>query len=135
MRLEQLVHSVEARLFGLLAEDETPSGEEMDTLRARISRQEEELNKLTARRLEVTTRLENTTQIVALLPSQIESSFRRGKTSQAMRQALELERLRRELDKDRAELPRIEQAIWSLGFGLRLLRRQWSHLSAGKRQR
>ena len=67
-------------------------------------------------------------EVAAALPGQIESSFRRGKSSQALRQALELERIRRELAADRAELPKLEQTIWSLSFDLRLMRRRLARI-------
>jgi hypothetical protein len=48
-----------------------------------------------------------------------------------MRQALELDRLRRELDEDRTEVARLEHAAWCLEFRLRQLDRQLARLSEG----
>ena len=59
----------------------------------------------------------------------------RGKSAQAMRQALELDRLRRELDEDRAEVARLEHAAWCLEFRLRQLDRQLARLSEGPPRR
>ena len=46
-----------------------------------------------------------------------------------------IDRVRRELAADRQELPRIEQACWSLSFRLRLLRRQLARMQADKPRR
>jgi hypothetical protein len=131
MRFEQIVNRVESRLFALLPnEAKEEQADELTLLQAGVAQQQAELSQTTARRAEVAERLEKNAAAAALLPSQIESSVRRGKASQAMRQALELERLRKQLEEDRAELPRLEQAVWSLGFRLRQLRRELSRLRA-----
>ena len=62
------------------------------------------------------------------LAEQIEDSFRRGKASQALRQALELERIRCEATACQAELPKLEQTTWSLGFILRQMCRRLDHI-------
>jgi hypothetical protein len=135
MRFEQLVHRVESRLLALLPDEaREEQADEASLLKAEIARQQAELSRATARRGEAAERLEKNATQAALLPSQVESSLRRGKASQAMRQALELERLRKELEEDRAELPRLEQLIWSLGFRLRQLRRELGRLQAPDRR-
>jgi len=131
MRFEQIVNRVESRLFSLLPDEaREEQADELTLLRAEVANQQAELSRAAARRAEVAERLEKNAAAAALLPSQIESSVRRGKASQAMRQALELEGLRKQLEEDRAELPRLEQAVWSLGFRLRQLRRELSRLRA-----
>jgi hypothetical protein len=134
MKLERLVHQVEARLFRWLGEvgKEEPV-EERELILADMQRTQEERARLTARRAELAARVEESSQAAALLPSQIENSLHRGKTSQAMVQALELERLRRGLSDDRAELARIEQALWSHDFRLRQLRRGLARVPANKK--
>ena len=132
--LEQLVHKVEGRLFALLR----GGGDREDAisdLQAEIAREQERLNTTEQRRKALAERLKTNEETVVLLPSQIESSVRRGKASQALRQALELDRIRRELVADREELPRVEQACWSLSFSLRQMRRQFARMLAEKRRR
>jgi chromosome segregation ATPase len=130
MKFEHLIHRVESRLAELFDDAQDELREQAAALAAAVARHEEALEAARARRDEAALRLERNTQAVALLPSSIEDSVRRGKSAQAMRQALELERLRREMAEDRAELPRLEQAIWSLSFRLRQLRRQLARLKA-----
>ncbi len=130
MKFEHLIHRVESRLAELFDDAQDELREQAAALAATVARHEEELEAARARRDEAALRLERNTQAVALLPSSIEDSVRRSKSAQAMRQALELERLRREMAEDRTELPRLEQAIWSLSFRLRQLRRQLARLKA-----
>lgn len=135
MKLEQLVHQVESRLFGWLREDGKDEPiEERQLILAEMRRTQEERARLTARRTELMPRIEMNAQAAALLPSQIESSVQRGKISQAMRQAMELESLRRVLHENRAELNRIEQALWSHEFRLRQLRRRLGGISVGTKE-
>jgi hypothetical protein len=80
-------------------------------------------------------RVKDNEEAAAHLPGEVASSLRRGKPAQAMRQALELDRLRRELDADRAELARLEQATWCLEFRLRQLDRRLERMSEGLSRR
>ena len=133
MKIEQLIQRVESRLADLIVGDGSEErAVELALLRAEIVRHESELDDARVRRDDLATRVQGNSVTAALLPSQIEDSVRRGKSSQAMRQALELERLRRNLAEDRDELPRLEQTIWSLGFRLRQLRRQLAQLNAAR---
>ncbi|MFO0843885.1 MAG: hypothetical protein U0797_16060 [Gemmataceae bacterium] len=129
MRLEQLVHSVEAKLFGWLANDQPvePSDERRELLAA-IHREVADRDELSTRRAAIAPRVESMTQEVALLPSRIEMSLARGKSSQALRQSLELESLRRTLEEARHELARIDGELWSRDFRLRQLRRRFAEL-------
>jgi hypothetical protein len=129
MKLEQLVHSVEAKLFGWLASDRQveQSDERRDVL-AEIRREEAERDRLRESRAAIAPAVETMTQDVALLPSRIEGSLARGKASQALRQSLELESLRRALDEGRRELARIDAELWSRDFRLRQLRRRFAEL-------
>jgi hypothetical protein len=136
MKIERIVHDVEARLLDL-GHRVLGGGpgeavrEAMDELEAEMARRKAALQAAEAERDALNERLRQNEEAVALIPSQVESSFRRGKASQAMRQALELERRRQELAHDRAALPRLEQTCWSLQFQLRLLQRRWNRLRLG----
>ena len=136
MLFEQLIQRVENRLADLFdADAREQRAEAIAQVRGDIAELVAELDTATRLRGEVTVRLQKQAEEAALLPSRIESSVLRGKTGQAMRQALELEALRRQIATDHAEVPRLEQTIWSLEFRLRQLRRQHAelHKSAGRR--
>jgi hypothetical protein len=136
VKIEQLIQQVESRLVELFDTDARQAlAEQEESLHAAVARHEDELEAARARRAEAAARLEANAEAAALLPSRIEDSVRRGKSSQAMRQALELERLRRELADDRDELPRLEQTIWSLEFRLRQLRRRLCQHPGAKARR
>jgi hypothetical protein len=133
MSLEEIVHRVESRLFVLgrvmiQADAASDMSEELDLLQAERSRLAAELERAQARQEELKRELADKEALAALLPSQIESSFRRGKASQAMRQALELDRLRKDIQAGQTGLPRLEQACWCLEFRLRQLERRCRRL-------
>jgi predicted nucleic acid-binding Zn-ribbon protein len=141
MTLDELLNKVEHRLFNLgrkllQADEKADLREELEVAQGELVKREAELAATEARREEVRRHVEATRAEAALLPAQIESSYRRGKASQALRQALELERVRKALAEAEAELPRLEQTIWSLGFHLRQMRRRLERireaLSGGK---
>src|SRR5262245_26373343 len=100
MKIERLVHNVEAclddlsgRLLGPNRREELR--EEIAELERDAARLQADLAQRRAECDELRQRLAGAEADVALLPSQIESSFRRGKRAQAMRQALELEARRK----------------------------------------
>jgi hypothetical protein len=129
MNLEQMVQRFEARLAELGqrllgASPEEQAREEMVLLAAELAERRAALARAQEERDATLRRLNENQQAAALLPSEIESSLRRGKRSQAFRQALELDRLRKSLDADRVALPRLEQTCWSLRFHLRQLERR-----------
>jgi hypothetical protein len=133
MTLEQIVHRVEARLVGLGEALLRPNPrqelrEAIADLEALVGLRSRALAEAEADRDATRQRLEENEAAAALLPSQIESSARRGKQSQALRQALELERLRQTVAEDHKALPRLEQTCWSLAFNLRQLERQLARL-------
>jgi chromosome segregation ATPase len=133
MKLERLVYDVEASLLHLGHKvfgggPEERAREELELLREERAQRQASLDSIEAECKAVRERLGAQEAAVALLPSQIESSLRRGKSSQAVRQALELDRLRAELAEDRAALPRLEQTCWSLQFHLRVLQRRIDRL-------
>ncbi len=133
MQFGTIVQRVEARLVGLgkamiQADRASDLLEEIDLVRAERDRLSSELASARARHEEVRRRLEEKQCAAALLVSQVESSFRRAKTAQAMRQALELDRLRREVADEQATLPRLDQACWSLEFRLRQVERKLERL-------
>jgi hypothetical protein len=136
MKLEQLVQQVETQLveFGrrLLSGDPRERlQEEVDWLAAELAQRRTALAERRKERDETSHRIEENQAAVLLLPSQIESSVRRGKSAQAYRQALELDRLRRTLAADRVALPRLEQTCWSLAFLIRQIER---HLARQREQ-
>lgn len=129
MLLERLVQSVEAKLFGWLGDERAESL--VDQRRAildEINREDAERERLLAARAEAVPLVESMTQEAALLPSRIEGSLARGKASQALRQSLELESLRRMLDEARRDLARLDEALWSREFRLRQLRRRFAEM-------
>ena len=133
MELERLVHSVEARLVNLgrrliQADERSEAAEESDHVRADITNREMQLTEAQGELERRRQRLEANQGAAALMPSVIESSMQRNKTAQALRQALELERLRKEITVDTGDIPRLEQVIWSLEFTLRQLRRRLGEL-------
>jgi hypothetical protein len=140
MKLEQLVQEVEARLVEVgrallgpspaqrLREEVEALADELAERLAALRRTQEECDG--ARQ-----RLSDNQAAVALLPSQVESSVRRGKSSQAFRQALELDRLRRAIAADQDALPRLERACEGLQFHIRLLERRLTRLREQTRRR
>jgi predicted nucleic acid-binding Zn-ribbon protein len=129
MKVEELIYNVESRLFRLgrtllQADEKSDLREELDLAGAELTAREAALAKAEGRRDALRQRVQDLQKQVELLPAQIESSYRRGKKSQALRQAMELESLRRDLAAASAELPKVEQTVWSLGFTLRQMRRR-----------
>jgi hypothetical protein len=121
---EQMVERFETHLFGLFRDRQAESEEHTAALLAEYSQTRSERDRLTRRQAEIEGRLHDNQVAAALLPGQVESSYLRGKSAQALRQALELDRIRRELACDRNELPRLEQALDRLGRQLRRLEEQ-----------
>jgi hypothetical protein len=133
MKLDEMLSGVETRLFNLgrkllQADEKADLQEELDVAQVELSGREADLTRAEARRDEVRQRIEAKRAEAELLPAQIESSVRRGKASQALRQALELESIRKELTAAESELPKLEQTIWSLGFYLRQMRRRLARI-------
>jgi predicted nucleic acid-binding Zn-ribbon protein len=129
MKLEELIYNVESRLFHLgrtllQADEKSDLREELDLAGAELISREGALVRAEARRDALRQRMHGLQKQVEQMPAQIESSYRRGKKSQALRQAMELESLRRDLAAASAELPKLEQTVWSLGFTLRQMRRR-----------
>ena len=133
MTIEEVVRSVENRLMDLghrlfTADAGEQLQDTVDSVRRELAVRRAELQRLEAERDAVRERLQASESVVALLPSSIQSSFRRGKASQAWRQALELDRARRTLAENRRALPRLDQVCWSLGFLVRQLERHLRRL-------
>jgi chromosome segregation ATPase len=133
MKLEVLINTVECRLFNLgrtllQADEKSDLREELDHAQAELAARESSLARAEARRNEMVRRVEKLQFESERLPGEIESSFRRGKRSQALRQALELESVRRDLAAAGADLRKLEQTVWSLGFNLRQMRRRLERL-------
>jgi chromosome segregation ATPase len=134
MSLETVVHRVEAKFLDIgramiQADPTSEMLEELDQLRGENDRNEARLAGLRGQVALISQNLAEKQESAALLPAQIEASLLRGKSSQAMRQALELERLRREIAEDQAEVPRLEHAIWCLEFRLRQIQRNMQRLN------
>jgi hypothetical protein len=126
MGFEELVHRIEARILELVRSlfehkplVEKPKGPEEP--RQELVRRRSEREQLEAKLATLRQRLADNQQAAALLPSQVESSLRRGKPSQAFLQALELERIRKEIADDEESLVRVEQVCWSVNFRIRHL--------------
>jgi hypothetical protein len=129
MKLEAVIHRVETRLLNLgktllQAGEKADLQEDLELAQAELTGRKVELTQTEARRDELRARIQARKETAALLPEQIENSFCRGKRSQALRQALELEHLRRDLASDEAQLPKVEQTIWSLNFQIRQMERR-----------
>jgi chromosome segregation ATPase len=129
MELESLIHRVEARLVEvgqrvLNLDFAAESRDEIEEIRREQTHWRDELQRVQAARSELATSISEHETAVALLPSQIESSFRRQKASQALRQALELDRIRQTLAAEKANLARLDQVVWSIGFHLRHLQKR-----------
>jgi hypothetical protein len=129
MGFEELVHRIEARILELVRSlfeskplAEKPKGPEDP--RQELIRRRSEREQLEAKLATLRQRLADNQQAAALLPSQVESSLRRGKASQAFLQALELERIRKEIADDEEALVRVEQVCWSVNFRIRHLEGQ-----------
>jgi predicted nucleic acid-binding Zn-ribbon protein len=133
MKLEELVYRVESRLFSLgrtllQADEKSSLREELEFAQAELSAREADLAQAEARRDELRQRIVTLQTDISSMPEQIKDSHRRGKHSQALRQAMQLERTRGELATSHAELPKLEQTIWSLGFHLRQMRRRLARI-------
>jgi predicted nucleic acid-binding Zn-ribbon protein len=129
MKLELLISSVESRLFGLgrsllQADVKSELREELEHAQAELSAREAALASAVARRDDMRQRVKTYQSESQRMPAEIESSFRRGKKSQALRQALELETIRRNFATAQADLCKLEQTVWCLCFNLRQLRRR-----------
>jgi chromosome segregation ATPase len=140
MKLEQLIQKVELRLFQLGATllepgDKPTRADELKHVRAELQARQEELKSAEAQRDELRRRIDEKKIAAAVLAGQVETSFRHGKSAQAMRQAIELENLRRCLNADESELPRLEQTIWSMDFQVRQLRRSLDRLREQRKGR
>jgi len=144
--LEELVHRVEATLLGfgrslfqgrqeaaeaLPVAKIAPSAEPPDE---ELTRRRAELELFEAQATAVSQRLTENQESAALLPSQIESSLHRGKASQALVQALELERIRKDIDCAQDLLPRLEQVCWSIRYRIRQLERHLERDTTRKRK-
>jgi hypothetical protein len=140
MKLERIVAEVEARLVevGPALVRPTPLEilrREIDALTAELADRRTALADTTAGLRATEQRLSDNHTAAALLPWQIESSVRRGQSSQAFRQALELERIRQAIVADEAARPRLERGCESLQFHIRLLERRLTRLREQLRQR
>jgi chromosome segregation ATPase len=129
MGLEQFVHHVESNLLklGTLLAPTDPRAkleDEADDLVTELQKHHADLCKAEQECAEVRRRLEENEARAALLPSQIEAGVRRGRGEDAYTCAMELERAREALTRDRAELPRLEQRMWSLQFLIRQVERR-----------
>jgi hypothetical protein len=130
-RLEEGLLNLGRILFRRRAPKPPPPLPRTETLRQERERLLHELDESRARLVQegaecdvYRQRLADRQAQAALLPSQIESSLRRGKPSQAFRQALELDRLRKEIQNDQDALPKLEQRCWCLGFRIRQIERR-----------
>ena len=133
MKLEQWVHDVESGLAQLGRALWDPDAklelkDEVALLSAHLADREAALERARAEGESTARRISDNEVAAALLPTQVENSVRRKKTSQAFRQALELDRIRKTLAQDQANLPRLEQKCSNLEFFIHLLERRLSRL-------
>jgi predicted nucleic acid-binding Zn-ribbon protein len=133
MKLELLIHQVETRLFNLgntLLQGGAKADlqEDLEHAQVELAARKGAAARAVARREEIRKRIQANKEQADALPPQIESSFRRGKAAQALRQALELESLRRSISADESELPKLDQTIWSLSFNLRQMERRLARI-------
>jgi hypothetical protein len=140
MNLERIVQEVETRLVEVGRALLRPGPaeqlrEEIRALVAELAERTAALGRAQAERRAAQQRLGDNQVAAALLPSQVESSLRRGKSSQAFRQALELDRVRRTLAADRDALPGLERACEGFQFHIRLLERRLDRLREQLRRR
>jgi len=112
----------------LQADPASDLAEELEYLHGEYARQDDRLATLRGQVALLMQKLDDSEVIAGELPAAVESSFRRKKPAQALRQALELESLRRTMDDDRAALKRLTHAVWCLEFRLRQLTRRIEHL-------
>jgi len=137
MHVQQFIDRVGAKVLGvgraiLQADAASEAAEEVEHLRGEYARQDDHLATLRGEVAVVLLRLAEREQSVARLHDAVRSSVSRGKPAQAMRQALELDSLRREIDSDRDALKRLEHAVWCLEFRLRQLARYIERMSGGQ---
>jgi hypothetical protein len=135
MGFEELVHRIESRILELvrsLFERPLPAQKpaEPEPPRQELNRRRSEREQLEAKLATLRQRLADHQQAAAMLPSQVESSLRRGKESQAFLQALELDRIRKEMADDEETLACVEQVLWSVNFRIRHLEGQLARPAA-----
>jgi uncharacterized protein YigA (DUF484 family) len=136
MQVQEIVHRVGAKVLGvgramIEADPASDLREEVELVRGQRDREDDRLATLRGQMALLLQRVKDNEEAAARLPAEVESSMRRGKSAQAMRQALELDRIRREMDDDRTELSRLEHAAWCLEFRLRQLDRRLERMSEG----
>jgi phage shock protein A len=133
MTLEDLVHSVETRLFGLgrLFCQPDPNAKLLDALEhneVQLQNRRRELAAAEAEQNALERRRKDRRAAADLLQVQIEAASTSGQSDRAWRLALDLDRVRQELSEDEKRLPSLEQVTWSLGFAVRHLERKRSRL-------
>jgi phage shock protein A len=138
MTLEDFVHSVETRLFGLgrlfwPADPRAHVYDAVERTEVQLRARRAALADARGREEEVRRRLKDRRAAMDLLAAQVESAWSSGESDRAWRLALELDRVRQQLAKDEKELPPLEQLTWSLGFAVRQLERERSRLEGRTR--
>jgi chromosome segregation ATPase len=133
MTLEKLVHTVESGLvkLGTILTPSDPRAdleEEVDQAVAELQQQHTALVEAERKCAEVRARLQEHQARAALLPSEIEVCLRHGRREEGWQYALELDQVREALIRERAELPGLEQRVWSLGFLMRQMERKVARL-------
>lgn len=129
MSIPNLVTRVESAVLGvgkamIQADPTSDLLEDLDLLRGQRDQHEEALATLRGQAALMAQQILEKKEQEPALVAQIESSMRRGKSAQAMRQALELESLRNDIRDKETELPRLEHAIWCMDFRLRQIVRR-----------
>lgn len=137
MSVQDVIGKVGAKVLGvgkslLQADAAADLAEELELLLGERDQLDDQLATLRGQAALLGQRVADHEPLDSSLPAEIASSLRRDKQSQALRLALELERVRRAIDDDRAEMKRIEETVWCLEFRLRQLDRRVERLREGR---
>jgi hypothetical protein len=129
MTLEKIVQNVEERLMDLGRRllDPKPNAKprtEAEEITENLLERRATLESTLAERDEMQRRLGEKQSAAVLLTSKIETCLHKGRTEEAWRHALDLERIREAIARDQVEIPRLDQICWSLEFTIRQLERR-----------
>ncbi|MGH9676266.1 MAG: hypothetical protein ACRD36_04125 [Candidatus Acidiferrum sp.] len=129
MNLEELVYAVESRLGRLgrmfwPVDPHSAAYEALERNEAELRARRESFGKSEANLAALRRRRDDRRASADLLRIQIEAAITGGEKKLAWRLALDLDKIQQALAEDERQLPRLEQATWSLGFAVRHLERK-----------
>jgi hypothetical protein len=127
--MERLVYNLEERLraLGRLLLQPDPQAQREEAARRlddELRRRRDELRQACAERAAAQRRLAENHDLIARLPEMIQHCLRAGRSEEAWRHALALDRCRQGVAADQDALPRLGQLCWSLHFEVRRLERR-----------